>query len=200
MSRTYGACALLGAADRDMYVKTHGSDFEDLTRARRYHFLAHREKYDFFLYSEDDVAVSEASFHFFLDRHRVLWKKNWLFGFYLRTEMSSSGNFQLPDHLRHHRIVDARVLVAEDGHWYMQPLNSYCAFWLVDRGQLREFIKEGVTSDRFLGGEENEDRRPRKWHPVFTEAWLGPGHFGPGNGIVISGFLALSIQSIVLAA
>jgi hypothetical protein len=168
----------LEAADRDMYVKTHGSDFEDVTRAHRYHFLAHREKYDFFLYSEDDVAVSEASFHFFLDRYRVLWKKNWLFGFY-RTEVSSSGNFQLPDHLRHHRIVDAPVLVAEDGHWYMQPLNSYCAFWLVDRGQLREFIKEGVTSHRFLGGEENEDVRAKMASGFHRGRVAGPRPFWP---------------------
>lgn len=166
----------LEAEDRNADAQRLGTDFWDLTRAHRHHFRARQEEFDFFLYTEDDVAVSEDGFHFFLERYQPLWKNNWMFGFF-RTELSSSGALQLPDHMRGDRIVDAPVFVADDGHWYVQPKNAYCAFWLVDREQLREFVEE--PSGRYLGGEEGWDTRAKLAFGWQNGRVAGPVSFWP---------------------
>ena len=166
----------LDAEDRNSDAERLGIEFWDLTRAHRHHFRARLEEFDFFLYSEDDVAVSEEGFQYFLERYQPLWKRNWLFGFY-RTEVSLSGALQLPDHMRSDRIVDAPVFVADDGHWYVEPKNAYCAFWLVDREQLREFVDE--PSGRYLGGEEGWDTRAKLAFGWQNGRVAGPVPFWP---------------------
>jgi len=142
------------------YFKKVGKDevFWDLSRIHRSHFKAYVKTYDFFLYTEDDVAVSEDRFQFYLVRYRELWSLGWIFGFY-RTEITNNGDVVLTDHERRHQHINAPIYVTRSQQWYVQPTNAYCAFWLLDQSQILTFIEE--SGGRYDGGEEGFDTRAK---------------------------------------
>ena len=108
--------------------------------AHKDYFARNIERYDLFIYSEDDMAVTEKNIRAFL-RVTPELKPGEIAGF-LRYELNKSGNCSLPEvHWTSHwkpASVERR-----GGHTIAEFSNEHAAFYLLTRNQLRRAIASG---------------------------------------------------------
>lgn len=106
-------------------------------------FAENIDNYDLFIYSEDDIGVSEANIRAFLAAGSVLHDDE-IAGF-LRYEKDSSGTIWMPDAHSMFRW-DPQSVVERGGQVFAQYSNEHAAFYVMTQAQLRR----AVTSGGFL--------------------------------------------------
>jgi SAM-dependent methyltransferase len=103
-------------------------------------FAERAEKYDLFVYSEDDILITENNLRAFLDASTVL-QEDELAG-YLRIEMSSNGAVNYPDiHGYHH--WDPTSVRSRGKYTLGRFTNEHAACYVLTRNQLKKAIKSG---------------------------------------------------------
>jgi len=103
-------------------------------------FAENADRYDLFIYSEDDVRITEESIRAFLRMTEVL-DPNEIAGF-MRYEVGPAGTMYLPDaHGGYHWKPDS---VRKRGdHLFAEYTNEHTAFYLVNQAQLKRAIASG---------------------------------------------------------
>ena len=101
-------------------------------------FSKHQDDYDLFIYSEDDILVTERNLVAF-SRFNHLGAIENCPGF-LRYEMSSAGNVSLPD-IAHGFHWDPKTVAKLDGHLVAQLTNPHAGVYALDRAQLKHCLQ-----------------------------------------------------------
>jgi SAM-dependent methyltransferase len=103
-------------------------------------FVEKIDNYDLFIYSEDDILITENNVRAFLDVNSVL-NENEIPGF-LRFEVDSGGNLNYPDaHWRYH--WDPATVTNRGAFTLAKFTNEHAACYLITQAQLRKAIKSG---------------------------------------------------------
>jgi 2-polyprenyl-3-methyl-5-hydroxy-6-metoxy-1,4-benzoquinol methylase len=103
-------------------------------------FAAKLNNYDLFIYSEDDILITETNIRAFLKMSAVL-PDDRVAGF-LRIEKGSDGQTYFPEvHHRFHWIPDS--VMSRDDYVFASFSNEHAACYLLTRGQLRQAISSG---------------------------------------------------------
>ena len=97
-----------------------------------------KDKYDCFIYSEDDILFSKKNFEYWLKYKEICLKNNHNLGF-IRIEKKNEEIFStdLIKKINYFLKINNKVFAVND-------VNSYCAFWIYDK---KEFIK--FTQSKF---------------------------------------------------
>lgn len=103
-------------------------------------FAERVDQYDLFIYSEDDIGVTEANLRAFLSATQVL-RKDEIAGF-LRYEKDAAGNLWMPDAHSMYRW-DTGSVVDRGGQLFAQYTNEHAAFYVLTQAQLRHAIASG---------------------------------------------------------
>jgi len=108
--------------------------------AHKNYFARNIDRYDLFIYSEDDMEVTEKNIRAFL-RVTPDLKPDEIAGF-LRYEVNESGNTSLPEvHWTSHWKPGS--VARRGGHTIAEFSNEHAAFYLLTRNQLRRAIASG---------------------------------------------------------
>lgn len=108
--------------------------------AHKNYFARNIDRYDLFIYSEDDMEVTERNIRAFL-RVTPDLKPEEIAGF-LRYEVNESGNTSLPEvHWTSHWKPGS--VARRGGHTIAEFSNEHAAFYLLTRNQLRRAIASG---------------------------------------------------------
>ena len=98
------------------------------------------EQYDLFVYSEDDILITETNLRAFLDASAAL-RENELAGF-LRTEYGSNSAVNYPD--VHGNFHWDPTSIGSRGQYIVARLtNEHAACYVLTRGQLKKAIRSG---------------------------------------------------------
>ncbi len=103
-------------------------------------FADNVEKYDLFIYSEDDIGVTEANIRAFMSASAVL-QDDEIAGF-LRYEKDASGTVWMPDAHSMFRW-DPASIVERKGRLFASYTNEHSAFFLMTRAQLKRAMASG---------------------------------------------------------
>lgn len=103
-------------------------------------FARNLERYDLFVYSEDDIEVTEQHLQAFIRATKVLPSNN-IAGF-LRVERSATGAGWMPDAHGPFRWKPESVS-QHDGLVFAEYTNEHAAFFVLTRAQLRDAIASG---------------------------------------------------------
>ena len=97
-----------------------------------------KDKYDCFIYSEDDILFSKKNFEYWLKHKEICLKNNHNLGF-IRIEKKNEEIFStdITKKINYFLKINNKVFAIND-------VNSYCAFWIYDK---KEFIK--FTQSKF---------------------------------------------------
>lgn len=126
-----GAEVLVGLPSRDPY---------SLPFAHRKVFVENAEKYDFFVYTEDDTFFTEKHIESFLEMQAKL-DGNEILGF-IRSETSPEGKRYITSVHHHFRWIPETV-VSRDGDLFAQLSNQHSGCFIATREQLRKAIASG---------------------------------------------------------
>jgi 2-polyprenyl-3-methyl-5-hydroxy-6-metoxy-1,4-benzoquinol methylase len=108
--------------------------------AHKAYFAQNVDRYDLFIYSEDDMEVTEKNIHAFLQATPEL-KPQEIAGF-LRYEMDESGNCSLPEvHGSFHWKPDS--VKRRGAYTIAEFTNEHAALYLLTRDQLQQVIASG---------------------------------------------------------
>lgn len=103
-------------------------------------FTAEADRHDLFVYSEDDIAVSETNLRAFL-RVTPHLRDDEIAGF-MRVELDADGRQSLPDvHGSYHWKPDS--IRSRGGEVFAMFTNEHAAFYVLTRAQLRRAIASG---------------------------------------------------------
>lgn len=103
-------------------------------------FAERLKQYDLFIYSEDDILITEKNLRAFLEVTEVL-REDEIVGF-LRVEKGLSGNVNYPDvHGNFH--WDPTTLRSRAGYTLANFTNEHAACYVLTQGQLRQAIRSG---------------------------------------------------------
>jgi len=103
-------------------------------------FAERADRYDLFIYSEDDILITERQLRAFLEVTAVL-RDNEIAGF-IRMEEGSNGSISFPDlHEEYH--WDPTSLRSRTGYVLGNFTNEHAACYVLTQSQLRKAIKSG---------------------------------------------------------
>lgn len=103
-------------------------------------FARHIDNYDLFIYSEDDVLITERHIEAFVQTTEVL-PANYISGF-MRFEVSPEGKEAFPD-MHSHYHWDPNSVVRFGNHLFAYHTNEHAACFMLTRGQLCKAIESG---------------------------------------------------------
>lgn len=129
--------ALQSQVSLDFSVHTNLEDPYLLTWTHRNQMEKQLNRYDYFMYLEDDIVVPFRA----LKRWRIesswLYPKNYFRGF-LRVERDADNGFVCTDQVK---FPSKRHYVSLKKQMFLRPPSPYQAFWIYDRGQMKTFVK-----------------------------------------------------------
>jgi hypothetical protein len=125
-------------------VKDSRSDPMGLTWAHRERFAQHANDYDFFLYQEDDILVSERNIVAWLVANELL-KDFVLVPAFMRKETASDGRVNYPDA---HGQFGWMGQLQHGGHKFAHFTNEHAGCTMLSQKQLKLAIQSG----RYLAG------------------------------------------------
>ena len=103
-------------------------------------FAERLEKYDLFIYSEDDILITEKNLHAFLEVTETL-REDEIAGF-LRVEKGANGSVNYPDvHGNFH--WDPASLRSRAGYTFAKFTNEHAACYVLTQKQLRKTVRSG---------------------------------------------------------
>tara|TARA_B100000900_G_scaffold396211_1_gene395297 strand:- start:944 stop:1786 length:843 start_codon:yes stop_codon:yes gene_type:complete len=102
-------------------------------------------KFDYFIYSEDDILFSKHNFKYWLNYKKICIKNNLNLGF-LRTESKNKKIFStdLINQINFKMMIEGKMFAVNN-------INNYCAFWIYDRKELNKFIKTNFWKFKWKG-------------------------------------------------
>lgn len=127
----HGVDILVGLPSRDPY---------SLPFTHRKLFVENVEKFDLFIYTEDDTFLTKKHIESFLELQAKL-EGNEILGF-LRSETSPEGNRYITSIHSHFRWLPESV-VSRGGELFAQLSNQHSGSFIVTKGQLRKAIASG---------------------------------------------------------
>jgi len=92
-----------------------------------------KNKYDIFIYSEDDILFTKKNLNYWMKFKDICTNKNYNLGF-LRVEMNKKDKKLYSTD----QISKSKKYVKLNNKKYFVPTNPYCGFWIYDK---KEFIK-----------------------------------------------------------
>ncbi|MFV2056325.1 MAG: hypothetical protein ACC707_07635 [Thiohalomonadales bacterium] len=141
----HAALALNVPAHVDIRVSVH-TDLKHpflLTWAHRENIAEQKNNYDYYMYVEDDIAVSnEALRHWRLDS--ILLSTHDKIRGFLRSEVDVDKNVMSTDFMK---PVRCREMIKIDGKSYLRPKNPYQGFWVYSNKQLELFMSSQCWED-----------------------------------------------------
>ena len=102
-------------------------------------------KFDYFIYSEDDILFSKKNFKYWLNYKNICIKNNFNLGF-LRTENKNRKLFST-DLIKQ---IKFQMLI-NNIKFAVNNVNNYCAFWIYDKKELNKFIKTNFWRFKWKG-------------------------------------------------
>lgn len=130
-----------------------------VTHSHRHYIHRRYVDYDYIVYTEDDIFMTETTFSLFASRNVELWGMGWILGF-LRTEKNNQGEQCTPDNLEDQTEGGGtKEIVTLNGHLYRVPPNSYNGMWILDKNQVQTFVSD--PTGIFLKGFWSHDERER---------------------------------------
>lgn len=108
----------------------------DLTWTHRRNIDAALGNYDYYMYIEDDICVSDAALHAWHDDSERLAEHGYLRGF-VRAEINPDGELVSTDYKK---PIGSENLLRVENHLYIQPENPYQGFWLYSQQQMQTFV------------------------------------------------------------
>jgi hypothetical protein len=127
-----------------------------LPHVHRKYWEEHETEFDFFIYIEDDILFSIASFNVYVERRKALQEKGWVFG-WVRVEKWGVDNKTLVAIDVLESRANITVFETHDGNLWAQPWTPYSAHYLLDRDELRRVIED--PSGVWITGYPAFDRR-----------------------------------------
>ena len=112
-----------------------------LPYVHRHHMQQVVDDYEYFMFTEDDVMVPVASFQFYASRQQELWAKGWMFN-WVRAELWGGDNVTAISIDNIEPVFNPRVYKGPSGQLYAEPWSPYCAFYVLDREQLRVMMDD----------------------------------------------------------
>jgi len=114
-----------------------------LTWAHRHNISDQIDKYDYFMYIEDDIEIHYDALTRWRDDSHSMHEDGYLRGF-MRTEINSRNNTVLTDQKS---VMKFRNLQYYKNKPYLRPSNPYHGFWIYSQQQMKIFIKSQCWLD-----------------------------------------------------
>jgi len=104
-----------------------------------------KDKYDCFIYSEDDILFSKKNFKYWLKYKQVCLKNNHNLGF-IRIEKKNGKIFStdIIRKINYFKKLDNKMFAVND-------VNSYCAFWIYDKVEFNKFTQSEFWNLKWKG-------------------------------------------------
>lgn len=123
----------------------------DLTRKHRELFVKNIDKYDYFMYVEDDMLIPYEGFIEFTKKFEDLYEENYIPGF-VRLEYRD-GVYYNTDNANIHNICNSEI-IERNNRKYFKIINPYQGFWVLPRDFLKESIKK--SGKKFIYKEKHD--------------------------------------------
>jgi len=141
------------------------------------------KKYDYYLYSEDDIFITKANIEYF-DQHRILLKKFHLYPMFTRVEWSKRNAQWVFTDIQHRIRLDQTSCIkfsnVDYEYDYYCSTNPYQAMLMYDNELMNEHINSQTFDIRLYGGVENISSNPNH----------------PGGGVAEKAALGLTFQGL----
>ena len=102
------------------------------------------EKYDIFIYSEDDILIPKKAFKYWLDSKDELYSRGYLPGFVL-IELNKN-NEEIAVGFRNKKLI--QKIEINDKHYLLNDNNRYMASWIYDKNMMKDWIDSGFFDIR----------------------------------------------------
>lgn len=125
------------------------------------------EKYDVQIYLEDDIEFKKDNFDYWLKYRQLTNRFNFNLGFF-RFEVDENQRKLLTD-------VNwplNEIIELEGQKFLLNNLNPYCGFWIMDKKELKEFIKSKEWNFEFNGCGVRE-KAAIGWHGINMKRYKG---------------------------
>jgi len=93
-----------------------------------------KNKFDIFIYCEDDILFSKSNFKYWLEHKDLCIKNNYNLGF-TRFEIKNKTLYSAD------QVAKSKYYVNLSSKKYIVPGNPHCAFWIYDKMEFKKFIK-----------------------------------------------------------
>lgn len=103
-------------------------------------FAEHASEYDLFIYTEDDILITEKNIEAFVEESRVL-PEEYIAGF-MRYEVSSGGRKAYPD-MHSHFHWDPNSVIRSGNSLFAHHTNEHAACFILTRRQLQKAVNSG---------------------------------------------------------
>lgn len=114
-----------------------------LTWQHRYQMEPRIDKFDYFMYIEDDIVVSAEVIKCWHKESIRLYPLGYLSGF-LRIETNANNIIVSTDQYKKTSLKD---IVNINGRYYYRPPNPYHGFWIYSQNQMKDFINSPCWKD-----------------------------------------------------
>jgi len=114
-----------------------------LTWQHREHIGEQRENYEYFMYLEDDIAVSYESLQYWRTDSILLFPQGKIRGF-IRSEINAKNEIVSTDYFKNVRCKEVLCLGRKA---FIRPKNPYQGFWVYSKLQLNVFISSRCWED-----------------------------------------------------
>jgi hypothetical protein len=104
-----------------------------------------KNKYDYFIYSEDDILFTKQNFEYWLKNKNICIQNDFNLGF-IRTEFKNKKIFStdLINKIKYKITFGGKEFAVND-------VNNYCAFWIYDKNELDKFVKTKFWKFKWKG-------------------------------------------------
>jgi hypothetical protein len=116
------------------------------------------DEFDVQMYIEDDIAFNIDTFNYWIRYKDICSTHGFNLGF-LRIEFDSNRQTYLTDLKK----WPQKIIEIDDQLFLINDVNPYCAFWIYDRADLKEFIKTKEWKFQF-SGEGIREKSAIGWH------------------------------------
>ena len=112
-----------------------------------------KRKYDYYIYTEDDILFTKKNFNYWIDNKDECIKNQYNLGFVRIEKNKKLFSVDINKKLSKKILVNKKQFVIND-------INPYCAFWIYDRNELNKFIKskywnlDNWTDNKYYGTRE----------------------------------------------
>tara|TARA_A100001015_G_scaffold301864_1_gene389328 strand:+ start:219 stop:1091 length:873 start_codon:yes stop_codon:yes gene_type:complete len=102
------------------------------------------EKYDIFIYSEDDILIPKKAFEYWLDTKDKLYSLGYLPGFILIEH--NRNNEEIAVGFKDKKL--RKIIKVNDKHYLVNDNNRYMASWIYDKNMIKDWIDTGFFDIR----------------------------------------------------
>jgi hypothetical protein len=131
-----------------------------LSHVHRLYLHHYFENYKYFMYTEHDMVLTNASFELYTQRYQELWNMNWLYAFY-RYDIKTSTGEKMIEILD--SVTNTPAYITPSGHKYAWARwTSYTGQWILDYEQIQNFRRTPYYASGSYGKEYQYNLSPRE--------------------------------------